>query len=75
VSDTASEYISTREAARRLAVSKSFLEKVRLKGGGPRFVKVGKVVRYQIADLNAWTSARAFESTAQYVRRCVVGRV
>lgn len=45
----------TRDAARYLGVSASTLEKLRLSGGGPRFMRLGgRAVGYDIADLDAW---------------------
>jgi predicted DNA-binding transcriptional regulator AlpA len=55
--------VSTREAARLLGLSTSLLEKLRhYRRPGPRFVRVGRAVRYAPSDLRAWAAARA-EST------------
>ena len=59
-------YTDTRGAAAHLACSASYLEKERVTGGGPRFIKIGKSVRYRIADLDAWASGRTFGSTSEY---------
>ncbi|MBL8550995.1 MAG: helix-turn-helix domain-containing protein [Hyphomonadaceae bacterium] len=48
-----------REAAARLGLSKSTLDKMRCAGKGPRYVKsTDKAVRYDPADLDAWIAAR-----------------
>lgn len=47
----AAEYLDTREAAALLGVSVKTLEGLRRRGGGPPFVRVGKVVRYRRAEL------------------------
>lgn len=57
--------IRTADAAAHLGVSKSFLEKLRLSGGGPLYAKLGKVVIYDRADLDAWANARKRSSTSE----------
>lgn len=52
-----SELLTTSEAARWAKVSESFLNKARLTGSGPRFVRLGRAIRYRQADLDAWASA------------------
>lgn len=60
------KYTDTLGAAEHLACSKSYLEKLRLVGGGPRYLKIGHAVRYQIDDLDAWAQSRAYKSTSEY---------
>ena len=52
--------LCTREAARRLGVSKSLLEHIRCyqPEQGPRFLRIGKKVLYRVCDLDAWAAAR-----------------
>jgi hypothetical protein len=38
--------------------SKSFLDTLRVKGGGPTFIKVGRHVRYDDGDLDSWIASR-----------------
>jgi hypothetical protein len=64
--DAAPKYTNTRGAAEHLALSASYLEKRRLSGGGPRFIKIGKAVRYRIDELDAWAAARLHGSTSEY---------
>jgi excisionase family DNA binding protein len=52
------------EAAHLLAMSDRTLEGLRVKGGGPRFYRLGRAVRYRRRDLNAWIEARNYTSTA-----------
>lgn len=59
--------LNTAEAAQKLGVSISYLNKRRLTGGGPVFVKIGAKVVYDPADLNAWVNARRCSSTSQMV--------
>lgn len=50
--------LSTIEAAQALGLKKSTLEQWRMLGGrGPRFVKMGSVVRYRSTDLLAYIEA------------------
>lgn len=54
-----------REAAARLGLSKSTLDKMRCDGRGPRFVKVtSKIVGYDPADLDAYAEARKRQPTS-----------
>ncbi len=57
----------TTEAAKWLGVSPSFLEKARVTGGGPAFIKLGRAVAYAEADLRAWTTERRVHSTSEKV--------
>ncbi len=55
--------LNVTEAADRLGLSISFLNKVRLTGGGPPFAKIGTRVLYDPADLATWVADRKREST------------
>jgi hypothetical protein len=68
-----SRYTNTRGAAEYLACSTSYLEKCRVAGGGPRFLKIGKAVRYKIEELDAFASAREHDSTSEYARGLPTG--
>ena len=46
--------LNTEEAAKRLLVSRSTLEKLRVYGGGPPYLKLGRSVRYRSGDLCGW---------------------
>lgn len=56
--------LSTTEAADRLGVSVSFLNKARCTGDGPPFVKIGARVSYDPADLAAWLAGQKRTTTA-----------
>lgn len=58
--------LNVNEAADRLGVSVSYLNKLRLSGGGPAFVKIGARVAYDPADLSSWIDARKCQSTSEY---------
>jgi hypothetical protein len=51
-------------AAEILNVSESFLNKKRLTGDGPEYVKFGKAVRYPVAGLFEWAASRVRRSTS-----------
>jgi predicted DNA-binding transcriptional regulator AlpA len=55
--------LNVTEAAQRLGVSVSFLNKARLSGEGPIFIKIGTRVTYDPADLSVWLEARKRQST------------
>ncbi|WP_129640821.1 MULTISPECIES: helix-turn-helix transcriptional regulator [Steroidobacteraceae] len=57
-------YLSCEQAGAHLNLSPRTLEKLRTVGGGPRFRKLGRRVLYKLADLDAWSDARACESTS-----------
>lgn len=58
-------HLTTAEAAQRLGVSTSYLNKLRLTGGGPVFMKMGAKVVYSAGDLSAWAASRRRTSTSQ----------
>lgn len=57
----------TSEAAKRLNLAESTLEKKRLTGRGPRFIKMGRIVRYDDADLDAYIEAGRRPRTSENV--------
>ena len=56
--------LTQREAAALLRLSERTLERWRVTGTGPRFVKTGRLVRYRETDLAAWIDTRAVSSTS-----------
>jgi len=58
-------FVTESEAAEHLGgVSRSFLAKKRCTGGGPRFVKIGRRVFYDIDDLDAYAEQAKRRSTS-----------
>jgi predicted DNA-binding transcriptional regulator AlpA len=55
----------TPEAAKRLGLGQSTLEKWRMTGEGPAFVRLGKIVGYEQRALDAWLKARTRQSTSE----------
>ena len=54
------------EAARILDLSPLTLRKWRWAGKGPRFVKIGAAVRYDLADLTTFIEAGRHNSTSEF---------
>lgn len=66
--------LRTTEAAHVLQLSPRTLERLRVTGDGPRFLKAGPGKRarvlYRIEDLEAWLMQHSYASTSEYgVRR------
>jgi excisionase family DNA binding protein len=57
--------LRTPEAAQYLTIAASTLEKLRIYGGGPRFIRLGaRAIRYRLEDLDAWLAGCARRSTS-----------
>ena len=54
------------DAAEYLGLQKTTLAVLRTKGGGPPFTKLGRLIFYDLHDLDAWIRARKYKSTADY---------
>lgn len=59
------ELLRTPQAAKAVNLSESTLHKLRLKGTGPRFVKLGRAVAYDPADLRTWVERSKRNSTSE----------
>jgi len=46
--------VRTAEAAEYVALSPATLEKMRATGAGPRFIRMGRAIGYDLRDLDAW---------------------
>jgi excisionase family DNA binding protein len=55
----------TEMAASYCGLAVATLEKLRLRSGGPAFLKLGRSVRYRRNDLDAWLESRRVETTSQ----------
>jgi excisionase family DNA binding protein len=58
--------LRTREAATYTGLAKSTLEKLRVSGGGARYIRIGRVVLYDPDDLDAWMAAHRRKSTSDH---------
>ena len=59
--------LDTKAAAAVLSLSESTLEKMRVYGNGPKYLKLGRAVRYRETDLQAWVAARSATSTSDAI--------
>jgi hypothetical protein len=55
------------EAAAYIGVSKSLLNKKRLTGDGPVYIKVGRRVLYDLTDLENWIASSKRRNTSERV--------
>jgi excisionase family DNA binding protein len=60
------ELLSTKEAARLLGVHYNTMSKWRIRGIGPRFVKIGTAIRYRRSDIETWLRNRTYSNTTEY---------
>jgi len=61
--------LTQREAADVLRLSQRTLERWRVQGTGPRFVRLNHSIRYRPEDLDAHVAARVVASTSEEVVR------
>jgi excisionase family DNA binding protein len=57
--------LTTHEASVYLRLSRRTLERLRVEGTGPKFVKIGRCVRYIKSNLDDWLTARSVRSTSE----------
>lgn len=57
--------LSVTEAASYLGVSKSWLDKHRVNGGGPAYLKIGRRVVYDPNDLEEFAAGRRHRNTSE----------
>jgi len=64
------DYMTTREAAAYLKLSRQFLEGARYRGdgSGPAYIKLGRAVRYRKTALDKWMSAHDHSPDEPIVR-------
>ena len=60
----ATVYLNAREAAAHLGLSTRTLDRYRVSGEGPVFLRFGGRVRYLVADLDEWAKTRRRKSTS-----------
>ncbi len=64
MNDRETAYLNTRAAAAHLGLSTRTLDRFRVSGDGPVFLRFGGRVRYLRADLDAWARTRRRKSTS-----------
>lgn len=60
-----SELLTDLEAAEVVDLSPKTLRKYRVEGVGPKFLKIGRKVRYRREHLESWLESRTFSNTAE----------
>jgi predicted DNA-binding transcriptional regulator AlpA len=66
--------LSDRDLSRVTGRSRSALQKDRLKGDGVPFVKLGRLVRYRLSDVQSWLATRpTFRSTSDIASNTAAG--
>jgi DNA-binding transcriptional LysR family regulator len=61
--------LNQREAALALRLSERTVERFRVTGAGPRFLKCGRRVLYRLEDLETWIATRVRGSTSEEAGR------
>lgn len=52
------EFIDDHELARRLGIARTTIQHWRLQAKGPAFVRVGRLIRYDVRDVERWIEAQ-----------------
>lgn len=64
--------LTSDQTAEILKISPRTLERMRIEGSGPRFMKAGRGKRsrvlYRLVDIESWLDANAYHSTAEFSR-------
>ncbi len=58
-------FLTQAEAAKMLRISPRSLERYRIAGNGPTYMKAGQRVLYRNADILAWLDSRKVKSTSE----------
>ena len=64
-SDLPGRKLNVQEAARHLGLWESTLNKLRLSGNGPGYMKLGRRVLYDLRDLEEWAAQRKRNHTSE----------
>ncbi len=58
-------FCSTAAIAHRGSFHPDYLRQLRRVGGGPPYVRVGRAIRYDVAEFDAWMKSRTFRHLAE----------
>ena len=58
--------------SKKLVCEEKTLQAWRSRGGGPPFVKIGRLVRYRGCDVKKWIASRTVRSTSELLSRAGV---
>jgi excisionase family DNA binding protein len=64
--EQAASLLTEKQAAQFLAVSVRAVQAWRHRGVGPRWVRCGRLVRYRLADIQAWLATNTHQGTTEY---------
>ena len=59
------QLLNNDETADELGISRRTLPVWRVQGKGPQFIKIGKLVRYERTELDAWIRANTHSNTSR----------
>lgn len=65
------ELLTEKEAARRMRFAPGYLRKLRVTGGSPPFIRIGRSIRYRPEDLDGWIERHMSTSTSDIGRESV----
>ena len=57
--------LSREEVQEIYGIAKRFLEISACRGGGPAFVKVGRLTRYRVQDIEVWIASNRHTTTSE----------
>lgn len=60
--------LTQEELCRFLGKSKAWAERGRLEGYGPKFIRIGRSIRYDLSDVTEWVNANKWASTSAQVQ-------
>jgi predicted DNA-binding transcriptional regulator AlpA len=63
--ETSDPLLDTKQLTEITSTTPEFWEILRCKGGGPEFIKVGRLVRYKKSAVDRWFAERTVQSTAE----------
>jgi predicted DNA-binding transcriptional regulator AlpA len=67
MSDQAHRRLRTPAAAKYVGYAESTLEKKRVAGDGPPFIRLGRAIVYDTRDLDDWLASRRATSTSAHI--------
>lgn len=59
--------LTEKQAAQLLSVGDKCLQAWRVRGGGPPYHKVGRLIRYREGDLLSWLESRRRQTTSEAI--------
>lgn len=60
-----SKLLDTPQLAEQVGLSTDTLNKYRVSGCGPKYIKLGSAVRYRPSDVDEWVESRIKSSTSE----------